>query len=127
MRSHPYGKTETAGRTRADTPHPDLSVRAASEKSVRTSHLVRVQLVIPGFDVDQDELAIVLSLHMRQDIAFVDLFAAPGELFVAIPGLPHCVSHIASIRHTHLALIYSPSARTGNSSAWRRSPVMGTR
>lgn len=79
--------------------------------------LVPADFVVARFDLNRYDPSLVLRSHPRKDVAVVDLLSSSGKLFLREPGL----AHVASIRHSDLR--YSPSARIGNSSAWRRSPA----
>lgn len=54
------------------------------KETVRSRNLIPVRLIVPGFDVDQDELAFILWAEMRQNLALVDLVASPCDLFPTV-------------------------------------------
>jgi hypothetical protein len=56
------------------------------EEPVRSGDFVTIHLVITGADVDQGELAFIFRLEVREDLLFVDLVAAPGDLFSTKAG-----------------------------------------
>ncbi len=83
----PDAGAETAGVEGTDQAEPDLSVRAAGEQPVRGGDLVRIDFGSTRLDVNGNEFADILGGEPRLDLALVDLVAAPGELFLAVPGL----------------------------------------
>ncbi len=72
---------------RAHTPQPHLRIRLASEQAIRGRDFIRVDFIRARFDVDDDELALVLFGHERRYVALVDLIAPSRELLFAIAGL----------------------------------------
>jgi hypothetical protein len=106
-----------------DSPEPEQRLRMARAQTLAGDNLVPVDLVIPGFNLNHHDLPLILRTYLGENVALVDLVGQPGEFFVAVTRLQRSGSHVASIRHwqSEEKLSYSPSARIGNSSAWRRS------
>ncbi len=75
------------GISRTDTPQPHLRIWLAGEQAIRGRDFVRIDFVRACFDVDDDELALVLFGHERRYVALVDLIAPSRELLFAIAGL----------------------------------------
>jgi len=76
----------------------------AGEKSVRGGNLVRVGLESARLDIDGDELALILCIEMRVDVALVDLIASPGKLFFAV-SRGRGSAHDTILRHCAPAVI----------------------
>src|SRR5207248_468346 len=65
---------------RTNPGEPDLAVRSARQQAVRCHQLVRVDLIIARFDVDDNELAIIARSDTWADRTLINLVAAPCEL-----------------------------------------------
>jgi hypothetical protein len=101
-------RAESASIAKANPAQPELRAWIPGEKAVRGGQLVVINLVGPGLNVDDDELAVVFRPHMREDITIVDFVAAPRELLSGITGLSRYGSHASSIRHLHAPHPLSP-------------------
>jgi hypothetical protein len=110
--------TEVVEVARANSPEPEERLWMTSPQSFTRSDLVFVDLVISGLDLDHDNLPLVFRAYLRGDVAIVDLVAEASQFLVGVTRASGHGSHVASIRHTY-ETAYSPSARIGNSSAWR--------
>src|SRR5262249_21682810 len=69
---------------RADSHKPDLRSRNTFAKPLYGFYLIRIHFILACIDVDGRELARVLRLEVRADLALVKSIAAPGEFLFAV-------------------------------------------
>src|ERR1700710_2630544 len=93
-----------------DSPEPEQSLRVALPQAFAGDDLVPVNLVIPGFNLDHHDLALILRTYAGENVTRVDLVPAPGKFFVTEARSRRRGSHIASIRYSRPGeKLYSPS------------------
>lgn len=65
----------------ADSPEPDLSVRAANSQTVGGGKLVACDLIVTRPHVNRDDSPLVFKAYIGEDIALVDRVATSGDFF----------------------------------------------
>jgi hypothetical protein len=58
------------------------------EEPIRSCHLVLVDLVIGGLDVDERILPFIRGTEEREHLALINLVATPGDLLAIVSTLP---------------------------------------
>jgi hypothetical protein len=75
----------------ADPPQPYLSVWNPSQKPIRGSQFVPVNLVCSGFDIDRNESALVSLFQNGAKLTFVNRVPSASEFFFGVTRLAfHC-------------------------------------
>src|SRR5438552_2111270 len=69
---------------RADAQHPDLCLGEPLSQPVAGGDFARVQFVFARFDVERDELAVILDSEMGADFGVVEGVASAREFLLAI-------------------------------------------
>src|SRR5262249_12608709 len=113
--------TEAVEVTGADSPEPKQSIWMTGPQTLIRDDLIFGHLVITRLDLNHDDLPLILGTHLRGDVALVDLIAESSHFLIGVTRASSHGGHVASIRYVD-GSVYSPSARIGNSSAWRWSP-----
>jgi hypothetical protein len=75
---------ESPNVTRSDSSHPRLGIRDPRQKTIGGGCLIRVDFVLPTFNIDRDETSLVPLSDDRFDIPPVNRFATPCKLFLAV-------------------------------------------
>jgi hypothetical protein len=70
-----------------DSLEPERSRGMASAQAMGGIDLILADLVVACLDLDGHNFPIVLGAHPWEDVALIDLFAASGELFLAVTGI----------------------------------------
>jgi hypothetical protein len=73
----------------ADPDKPDLSVRVAGKKTIRSRERVFGYLERACFDINGDNLALIAFLDLGTDLSLVNLIPTSSELFFAVPRLTY--------------------------------------
>jgi hypothetical protein len=69
-----------------DADHPNLGDRQSCPQAAARLHLVCVDVVCPGLDVNRGKLAVIVGLQPRRNFSLVDCVAPPGNFrFVVTP------------------------------------------